>query len=179
MPGDTFVVIGAILVGRGQLDFWPAYAATTAGSLLGFILLYLAGRKWGLSVLKGVLGRYFPTDYYETVSHWFCRYGLVIVAANRFMGGIRGVVSLTAGIVNLNFRKVFWLALLSCTIWNALIMASGRWVGENWVSLINRYQWSLGVAVVVIIGFTLLRRCVIRHMMRKTSNQDENRNGSE
>ena len=42
MPGDTFVVIGAFLVGRDQLLFIPAYLAATGGSLLGFMFLYFA-----------------------------------------------------------------------------------------------------------------------------------------
>ena len=46
LPGDTFVVLGAFLVGRGHMAFAPTYAATLVGSVLGFMTYYAVGRKW-------------------------------------------------------------------------------------------------------------------------------------
>ena len=164
MPGDTFVVIGAILVGRGQLSFWPAYFSTTAGSLLGFMILYGVGRKWGAGFINGRWGRFFPAGMVKNVEKWFGRYGLWVIGANRFMGGVRGVVSLAAGIANMRFRNVFLLALLSCMLWNAVIILSGKWIGENWITIVNRYQWAMGGLVVLFASGYFLRRLIMRRL---------------
>jgi membrane protein DedA with SNARE-associated domain len=167
MPGDTFVVIGAILVGRGQLSFWPAYFSTTAGSLLGFMTLYGVGWKWGAAFINGKMGRVFPANTLETVENWFGRYGLWVVGANRFMGGIRGVISLAAGIAKMRVRHVFLLAMLSCMIWNLIIILCGKWIGENWITIMNRYQWAAGGLVIILVFAYMVRRTVMRNLQKK------------
>jgi membrane protein DedA with SNARE-associated domain len=57
------------------------------------------------------------------------------------------VVSFTAGVAGMNPRTVAPLAVLSCAIWNALLMALGLWVGENWGTVVRNLQRIVFVAV--------------------------------
>ena len=154
LPGDTFVVLGAFLVGRGQLRFLPAYVACTAGSLLGFMILYFIGARWGRGFFEGKSGRFFSQKHLGRVENWFDRYGYFIIGGNRFLSGFRGVVSLAAGIARMDPKSVFGLALLSCTLWNGILIGMGVWVGENWAVIVEHYQRVVfGLIVFVIIFF--------------------------
>lgn len=163
MPGDTVVILGAFMVGRGQLRWLPAYAATTAGSILGFMILFYAGFRWGKRVVESSRFRWFSQDRLERVEAWFDRYGYWVIGANRFLSGFRGVVSLAAGTVRMHPVRVFCLALISCLIWNAVLMGVGIWVGENWLSIVKHYQRVVfaliaGLLILAWVRFTMKRK---------------------
>ena len=138
LPGDTVTVGGAMLVGMQQLKLVPVYLSTTAGSFLGFMILYSVGRRWGSSVMMRL--PFFNEDQLSRVEAWFSRYGIWVIGANRFLSGFRGIVSLAAGMVKMDQRLVTGLALLSCLLWNALLMVLGIWVGVHWETILRNYQ---------------------------------------
>lgn len=162
LPGDTFVVLGAFLVGRGQLSFLPAYIMATAGSISGFMILYFVGLRWGREIFRKKRGRFFSEEQLGRLELWFARYGYLIIGINRFMSGFRAIVSIGAGIAKMDSKKVFGLCLLSCLIWNGLLMGLGVWVGENWVVIVNHYQ-----LVVFILIFILIIYIWVRSVLKK------------
>lgn len=162
MPGDTFVVLGAFLVGRGQLAVIPAYIATTAGSILGFMVLYLLGRRLGRTFFEGKHGRFFSEESLQRVERWFERYGYWVIGINRFLSGVRAVVSLAAGMVRMDWKPVFGLALVSCLIWNAALMALGIWLGEHWELILTYYQRIITAVLLLIAVVFIVRNRVFR-----------------
>jgi len=157
MPGDTFVVLGAFLVGRGQLAFLPAYIMATAGSISGFMILYFVGLRWGREIFRKKSGRFFSEEQLERVELWFARYGYLVIGINRFMSGFRAIVSIGAGIARMDSKKVFGLCLLSCLIWNGLLMGLGVWVGENWADIVNHYQLVVFILIFIFVIFICVR----------------------
>ena len=157
MPGDTFVVLGAFLVGRGQMTFIPAYISTTAGSITGFMILYSVGFHWGRKLFQGKLGKYFSEERLDKVENWFGHYGYSLLAANRFLSGFRSIVSLGAGIARMNWKMVFGMALLSCVLWNGLLMVVGIWIGENWAGIVRHYQMIVFIVLALIISVVWIR----------------------
>ena len=165
MPGDTFVVLGAFLVGRGQMRFLPAYLSTTAGSITGFMILYTVGVRWGRKLFQGGLGKYFSEERLKNVEAWFSRYGYTVLAVNRFLSGFRSIVSLGAGIARMNWKIVFGMAFLSCVLWNGLLMFIGMWIGENWVKIVQHYQIVVFVVLVILIGIFWLRKLIKKRII--------------
>jgi len=41
IPGDTVTVLGAYLITTSKLNFWGVYISTSAGSVVGFTIMYL------------------------------------------------------------------------------------------------------------------------------------------
>jgi membrane protein DedA with SNARE-associated domain len=162
MPGDTFVVLGAFLVGRGHMRFFPAYLAASAGSVLGFMLLYLVGRRWGQRIFQGRSGRLFSEKNLVKIDVWFDRYGILVIAANRFLSGFRSVISLAAGMAKMDAKVVLGLCLVSTLIWNGIIMAAGLWVGEHWTVIMGHYQRVVFSLVMLAILFFIIRSVIRR-----------------
>ena len=153
LPGDTFVVLGAFLVGRGQLHFVPAYLAATAGSVAGFMLLFWIGRRWGRMLFLKRSGKVFSETHLNQIEKVMGRYGYWVIAFNRFLSGFRSVVSLGAGIADMDPAKIFGLSLLSCFLWNGLIMGMGIWIGENWAMILRHYQTAVFIVILVALCF--------------------------
>jgi len=167
VPGDTFVVLGAFLVGRGQLKFLPAYLSATVGGLLGFMIVYFVGFFWGRRFFEGKKRRIFSQENLEKVEAWFSKYGYFVIAGNRFLSGFRGAVSLGAGIVKMDAKKVAGVAFLSCLVWNGLLMGMGIWIGKNWEVILHHYQRAVFVLISLAAFFWWIRSIVVKRRVKK------------
>ncbi|MFH1490847.1 MAG: DedA family protein, partial [Pseudomonadota bacterium] len=106
IPGDTITALGAFLVGVGRLNFLGVYVVTTIGSLLGFLALFWIGRYLGRRFFVDKDFRFFKKEDILRAEAWFGKYGYLLIALNRFLPGVRSVISLGAGVLQLNPYKV-------------------------------------------------------------------------
>jgi membrane protein DedA with SNARE-associated domain len=132
IPGDTITAFGAFLVGIGKLDFFIVYAVTTLGSSVGFILLFYAGAFLEMEFFLNTRFKIFSSHKILAAEKWFSRYGYYVVILNRFLPGVRSVISIAAGISGLNGMKVFLLSIISAMGWNFLWIYTGYTLGNNW-----------------------------------------------
>lgn len=152
IPGDTITAFGAFLVGNGRLHYLLVYLATTAGSVVGFMLLYLLAVRLGRSHFLEKDYRFFPREKILAAESWFSRYGYFVVLANRFLPGIRSVISLVSGISQLHAGKVLALATVSALVWNLIWIQAGYMLGNNWDAIktamrvmIRHYNMAAGI----------------------------------
>jgi membrane protein DedA with SNARE-associated domain len=156
MPGDTFVVLGAVLVAKGQLSLLPTYLATTAGSISGFMVLFFAGRRWGRALLEKN-PKWLSGKAARRTEALFERYGYWMVAANRFLPSLRTVVAFISGTLNLKTWKVALLGFASCAVWNAMLIGIGIWAGMNWKTILADIQIVLWILLAAFVGFVWFR----------------------
>ncbi|MFC1493558.1 DedA family protein [candidate division KSB1 bacterium] len=154
-PGDSVVVLGAYLVGAGTLRTDMVFISTTAGSMFGFMTLFAFGRfaaeKWiSTGRLKLVNSR-----QYRLTEKWFEKYGYWVIIANRFLSGIRSVISLFAGISNLSTIRVLLYALVSTIIWHSILIFAGFKLGENWEQ-VEVYIKKYNIILFSVIGLAVL-----------------------
>lgn len=138
LPGDTVVVFSAYLVGRGILDFWSTYLATCTGGLAGFLIMYYVGYTRGRAFFVGRGSRFFPPAKLARAEEWLARYGVLLVLGNRFLGGIRAVVALVAGIGRMSWKKVMGYGAVSILAWTGLLLYVGSMVGQHWEVVVER-----------------------------------------
>lgn len=171
IPGDTVTVLGAYLITTGRLGFWGVYFSTTLGSVIGFYIMFLIGRRFGLSFIQSPKrGKYFSPRRVEKVQKWFDSYGYWVIAANRFLSGTRSVVSLFAGIFRLNSAYVLLLSLLSALVWNGLLIYGGYQLGMNMdriTAIISQYN-----KIVIALTVLLIIYFVIKKMRKKSANDE-------
>ncbi len=154
-PGDTVTLVGAYLVGTHTLNFWMTYFVTTLGSLIGFYFLYLVGRVFGRNYFYRKNFRYFSRKSIQQVESLFERRGILIIAVNRFLSGLRAVISLVAGIASYDWRVVLGLGFVSCILWNGALIYAGSAVGEN-RELVVAWLKRFNIAVFLIVGIGVL-----------------------
>lgn len=135
VPGDTVTAIGAFLVASGKLSYSWVYLSTLIGSTCGYILLYFAGRMLGREFFLKHNFRFFPVQKIHNAEQKFHKSGYYIVLMNRFFPGIRSVISITSGLINLHPVKVTVCSLLSAAVWNLIWIHAGYSVGGNWSKL--------------------------------------------
>ncbi|NTV45322.1 MAG: DedA family protein [Chlorobiales bacterium] len=182
IPGDVPVAFVGYLLALDGLSFTACVAASSLGSLGGFMTAYFIGRVIGFNIyveegskLKRKIARaahkMFPPEQMDKFRDRFSHYGYGIILINRFLTGTRAIISVTAGIMHLNWFYVLITALVGAVIWNVLLIGGGYLLGDNWRE-IGGYISTYGtiITILVMIGIGLL---INRHIKsRRETNQD-------
>jgi membrane protein DedA with SNARE-associated domain len=143
IPGDVPVAFIGYLINFSKVSFWWAVFFSSAGSLTGFMLVYLLSRHLGLKLyaegetsaqnwLSRTIHRFFPPSDMDILRRKFAAHGYLSVLANRFLFGSRAVISVMAGLMHLRIVFVFIAAAVSATAWNILLIYGGFLLGQNW-----------------------------------------------
>ena len=140
VPGDTVVVFSAYLVGRGILGLWPVYLATCVGGLAGFMAMYYLGYSRGRAFFASRGGRLFSAENIGRAEAWLSKYGVALVAVNRFLTGVRSVIAIAAGMGRMDWKRVAAWGLVSIALWNALMFYAGLLVGQHWGKVLEYLQ---------------------------------------
>lgn len=158
VPGDVVTAFGAFMVGTGKLDFFGVYISTTVGSVIGFTLLFLVGKFLGKELIIKKNFTFFKKEAILQAEQWIQRYGIWLVLANRFLPGIRSVISLSAGFSNLSTHKVLLFSFISSSLWNCILIYLGYSLGNNWLTvqdkvshILSQYSKTIGIIVVCFV----------------------------
>ncbi len=161
IPGDTVTVFAAYVVGRSQQRFFGVFLATTLGSTAGFMSLYTLGRLIQKEYFIRRNFRLLPASSFAAAELWFRRHGYWIVLANRFLSGIRSVISIVCGLYRLPWRRVLILSCLGCAAWNLLLIYAGYLLGANWAvieGMLSQYNRIVLALMILIAGLLLFGR---------------------
>ena len=158
VPGDSTMLFGCFLAGAGLLPPAQMSAAALAGSVLGVLTAYAAGRRLGRSYF--FLRSSWARQELERLERGFSRYGARLLAINRFLPGLRGFFLYAAGIGRLGWRPVLVYSTVSNVLWVALIVWAGRSLGESWEQvsvLFGRYVWGIAALTTIYVVVTVAR----------------------
>ena len=160
IPGDMLVVFGGYMAGAGLVDPYAVVLLATLGGFGGFMTMYAMGARIGHAIMDPERFRWLPKGRIESVRHHLKRWGFGLVAANRFLSGLRSVISLTVGMAHMRPGATALWSGLSALVWTALLVAGGYFLGENWAEVsdvLQTYGWVLSGLVVAFIVFQVVR----------------------
>lgn len=165
IPGDTITALGAFFVASGRLSFLGVFLASTIGSTVGFFTLFLLGKHLGREFFIRKDLRYFPKELIFRAEERYKRHGYLVVALNRFLPGVRSVISVAGGIVGLKSSYVIVLSLISASCWNLIWIYAGFLFGKNWIMvkegvmrLMKSYNAIVGTLILVVVVFIFVKK---------------------
>ena len=169
IPSELVLPFAGSLSAKGEMNFWAAVAAGTAGALIGAIVLYGVGyfaREAGVRKLVANYGKYlFVSERdLDRAAEWFEKYGEIIIFFGRLIPLIRSIISIPAGYTRMNPVRFLIYTTLGTTIWNLILTYTGRLLGENWeevLAFMDTYQYAtlalIVLAVVVFLGWRIIK----------------------
>lgn len=166
VPGDMIVVFGGYMAGLDVLDAPLVVLLATIGGTLGFMSMYAIGHHVGTGLLEPDQYRWLPKKRIERVRQRLKDQGFVIVAANRFLSGLRSVISLTVGMAHMDAGKTWLWSTFSSLAWCTLLTVAGVVVGENW-EIVSRYLQAWGSLVLGLLVLVALVQMVRYHRSRQ------------
>jgi membrane protein DedA with SNARE-associated domain len=156
-PCDSILIFTGTLVGIDVIGFVPLLIFSTIGSTVGFIFMFWLGRQFGDRVIRSNRITFITAESIKRPERWLKKWGIYLIAINRFLSGTRGVLSFLAGISKMRASTTFLAAGISALVWNIILISLGLALGENW-QLANEYIKEYGqiifpIAIVLIVGY--------------------------
>ncbi|SEH61983.1 membrane protein DedA, SNARE-associated domain [Mycolicibacterium rutilum] len=163
LPSEIILPLAGLSAARGEMSLWEAIAGTTAGSVVGAMVLYLIGARLGRDRVHRLVGRLplFSADDLAKSEAWFRRYGSAAVLIGRMIPVVRSLVSIPAGMYCMPFGRFVVLTAVGSATWNGLLVLAGYQLGDNWEVVstwTSRYQYGLFAVAGVLIAVWLVRR---------------------
>jgi membrane protein DedA with SNARE-associated domain len=133
IPSEAVLPLAGYFVERGEFAFVAVLVTSTAGSVLGALLLYEAARHGGRPFVTRFL-RVARLDAakLDEAERWFDRRGTLIVLLGRCVPGMRSLVSLPAGLLRMPRWRYLLLTLLGSAVWNTVLVGAGYALGAQW-----------------------------------------------
>ena len=154
VPGEVgMVLVGASAAGQPE-RIATVYIAGALGAFCGDSVSWYIGRRWGVRLLSRFprLWARMAPEVDRATAH-FERHGGRTVFVARFVGALRAVAPLTAGIAGMPYRRFApWNAAASL-IWVGLMVTLGATFGDDIADFVDRF--SLVVSAVVVVGLVL------------------------
>jgi membrane protein DedA with SNARE-associated domain len=154
-PSDFLLVFIGSLVNNDLIEYVSVLFSATAGSTLGFLIMFLIGSKMGHVFTDRPSFLFMKRTTILKAEGWFRKYGTALIIANRFLSGTRAVISFVAGASDVRVTSAVILSGISALVWNAILLYAGNLLGEHWRD-IAAYLEAYGRAITPILLIVVL-----------------------
>jgi membrane-associated protein len=160
VPGEAgMVFIGAAAHGNAPLPI--VIAAGAVGAVTGDSFGYFLGRRWGTSVLyRWTWLRQRTEPSIERSRAYFAQRGGGAVFLARWVGALRAVMPVVAGISKMPFRRFLAWDVPAAILWTSAVISVGFYFGDSIADVIDRIGLvvSLVVVALLVAAFAVGRR---------------------
>jgi membrane protein DedA with SNARE-associated domain len=121
------------MIGLSGIEYWSIWAAAAIGAILGDWLAYvLAARFQHQLVHVWPLSRH--PEFVSRGFAFFARWGMAAVFLGRFLGPLRAIVPIAAGVCGMSWIRFQIANATSAVVWAAGVLAPGAF-GFRWLML--------------------------------------------
>ena len=174
-PCDTIIVFMGSLVSLSIVGFIPLLLFTSAGSLVGFIVMFWLGLKFGVKIVETNKISFINKKNMEKPEKWFREYGYSLIVVNRFLAGTRAVIAFFAGMSKMDLKKSSILSFVSAMLWNGILIGLGYVFAEN-LDLVKKYislYGKIAFPIILLILILLFLRWNFRKRKRNKLEGDK------
>jgi membrane protein DedA with SNARE-associated domain len=159
VPAETILVTAAALAARGELSIWTIALGGAVGGIIGGAAGYWIGESGGIRLVRryGAKMR-IDEGKLARARDFFARRGLLAVFLCRFIGFVRILVPMVAGVAHMKFGR-FLAANVAGAIVSAIGYAALGWFfGRDLRALEHHLTEATMVAVGLIVAWLVVRR---------------------
>jgi membrane protein DedA with SNARE-associated domain len=163
IEGPIATILAAMLASLGAFAWPMVLLFSILGDLIGDVLLYSAGYKWGLGFVRG-FGKYMGITeaLVNRMEKYFEKHGGKTIFAVKSTTGLCWATFVTAGIVKMDFKKFVRYSFLGGIVWSGFLVAMGYFYGFLWRDLKQYISWVgwivFAVAAVSVVGITIYKK---------------------
>lgn len=166
MPSELVLPFAGYVAATGKLHPVGVWLSAAAGSLLGALPWYWAGRKLGHGGLcrfaqrHGRLLTLSPADV-NRAQDFFRRHGPASVGFGRLVPGVRSVISMPAGVGQMPLPSFLLWSTLGTLAWNLVLIGAGYLLKSQYEAAQQVFEWATRAVVAALVGWYLWR--VVRY----------------
>jgi LPXTG-motif cell wall-anchored protein len=174
IPSEVILPFGGFMTTYTNLTIPGVIIASTAGSVVGAIILYGIGLLLDVERLEKIVDRWghilrVTKEDIHKADAWFDKYGYWTVLFCRMIPLIRSLISIPAGMSNMKFSVFLIFTFIGTLIWNIILVSVGAALGENWENILSFMDVYSNIAYAIIgIGIIVLLILFFRKKRRKS-----------
>lgn len=179
IPSEIILTFGGFMTQRpdSELSIIGVILFSTLGSIIGAFVLYYAGKILNKDRLKkivsGKIGKVLCLNVndIEKADKWFDTKGNKTVFFCRFVPIIRSLISIPAGMSEMNVMKFTFYTTIGSLIWNTVLVILGSIVGENWENVVNIIDTYSHITLILLIIIFILGVSIFYYQKRKKNSK--------
>ncbi len=149
-PGIVVMFYFGSVISQGHMSLVPCIIASVVGAVIGDMVSYYLGR-YGSRFFKKE-HKYLSTQNLDIGKSVFEKYGAKSIVLARFIGPIRPVVPIVAGMTQMKFKIFMLWNFLGALLWSVLYLSLGVVVGNHWRTVAGYFsEVGLFLAIVIVI----------------------------
>jgi len=166
LPGDSLLFVVGTLAGGGYLNIWFSYILFLVAAILGNMLNYWIGYKFGHLFFTKKDSRWFNKENVIRTHQFFEKYGGKTIIITRFIPVIRSFAPFVAGMGSMEYKTFLVYNLIGGFLWVTILTFAGYFFGGTKIIKDNYDK-----AILAIVFISLLPAIVeyIRHRLEKKS----------
>ncbi len=179
IPAEVTMIPAGMLAAHGELSYWGILVSATAGVIVGSIINYWIGIRFGRALLL-TYGKYIflKPDSLRKTERFFAKYGGLAVFLGRLLPGIKHYIAFVAGIACMPFRPfvmftaiggLIWIWLLLHVSYLAELKAERDGTGD-----LSSLEWIVAAVVAISVVAWLLKSKLMKHT---DHDEEENHDG--
>lgn len=157
IPSEVILTFGGYMTTYSKLNVPLVILAATLGSLVGAIVLYYIGKILNkerlIKIVSGKIGKVLclKKEDIEKADVWFDNKGYKSVFFCRFVPIVRSLISIPAGMSEMNIPKFLIYTTIGSLIWNSVLVILGSIVGENWEDIVSIFDTYSSIALIALV----------------------------
>lgn len=152
VPGIIILFGLGALISLGEVNVLPIWLWGSLGAFAGDLVSYGLGHRYRSHLAEMWPFSHFPRML-ERGREFFSVHGPKGVAIGRFIGPLRPVIPVTAGMLGLSPRRFLMVAIPACILWTPAYLLPGMLFGAS-LELATEYAGRM--SLVLVIGFVIL-----------------------
>lgn len=153
LPGDTTILLAGNLANNGILSFYPTLVLLVIATGTGYWINYSLGTHLGKTRLVSNWINGVSKKHYQRALFISNKYGSFTLFVGRFLGFVRTLLPLLAGISGFKLSRFQFVNWLSALLWVYTLMMTGAGITDM---PFFRQNETLGIALLLIISIVIL-----------------------
>lgn len=160
-PSEIVVPPAAYKAYHGELNIYLVVLFATLGAELGALVNYFLAKYLGRPIVykfaESRVGRMclLNAKKIEQAEYYFKKHGALSTFIGRLVPAVRQLISIPAGLANMNLGKFMLYTALGAGAWNIILALLGYFIGsalprEEFDAVVNEWSHTIGIVFVVI-----------------------------
>lgn len=155
IPSEVILTVGGFMTTTTTMTIPGVILASTAGSVIGAVVLYGVGLLLDVERLEKIIDKYgswlrVKKQDIRKADSWFDRFGVWTVFFGRLVPLVRSLISIPAGMSNMKFGLFVGFTTLGTLLWNTVLVFIGEAVGDNREQIMRQFDLYSNVVYVLI-----------------------------
>jgi membrane-associated protein len=173
LPGDSLLFTAGLLCSTEILQvhilllIGLIIIAAVAGNLVG----YAFGKKVGILLFRRKSGFLFRQEHLVIANEFYKKHGKMTIILSRFLPIVRTFAPIVAGVVKLDYYKLFLYSLVGAILWVGILVLTGYFLGK-YVPETKNYLGYIVIFLIVITSIPFVYNSVKKKLGKRFAKGD-------